>query len=107
MYCTALVAPLFWIVLVDRPGAPQFPSKLSHIIVIVVINILAAVFFSLLAAGNKLNPHFSMATSFYMFIFSITLLYLGTVYHVNRLDAAGEFKQQEADFSKLVKEHRK
>jgi len=107
MYCTALLAPLFWVVLVDPPGAPAFPSKLSHMITVAVIDVVAAVFFALVVAGRSLNARFSFDMSVAMFLCSVSLLYLATVYHASQVsDAASEFKKQETDFTEAVREHR-
>ena len=107
MYCTALLAPLFWVVLVDPPGAPTFPSKVSHMVTIGVIDVLAAVFFALTVAGKQLNERFGYLMSVYMFLFSVALLYLATVYHSSQVaDPGTEFKKQETDFTEAVREHR-
>jgi hypothetical protein len=107
MYCTALLAPIFWIALVDPPLARKFPSKVSHMVFIVVIDVVAAVFFGLTIAGKQLNEVFTFEVSMYMFLFSIVLLYLGTVYHISRIaDGTAEFKKQETDFTAAVREHR-
>ena len=108
MYCTALLAPMFWVVLIDPLGSPTFPSKVSHMVLIVVIDLIAALFFGLIVAGSRLNEHFISSLSLTMFIVSIVLLYLGTVYHESQVaNAATEFKKQETDFSRALREHRR
>lgn len=107
MYCTALLAPLFWVVLVDPPGSPAFPSKLSHMVTIGVIDVVAAVFFALVVAGRALNGRFCFLMSTGMFACSVALLYLATVYHASQVaDASQEFKKQETDFTEAYREHR-
>jgi hypothetical protein len=107
MYCTALLAPMFWIALDDPPGAGVFPSKKSHMFLIGIINVVATGFFALGIAGKHLNPHVTFKISTYMFYVSLALLYLGTVYHVNRMpDGAEVFKEQEESFSAKVGKHR-
>jgi DNA adenine methylase len=88
MYCTALLAPLFWVALTEPPGDREFPSKVSHMVFIGVINVVAAVCFALMAAGKHLNPIFTVRGSGYMFKASIVLLYLGTVYRVSLVEDA-------------------
>lgn len=106
-YCTALLAPIFWIALVDPPGARVFPSKVSHMVVIAIIDAIAAVFYGLVTAGKKLNEGFTFTLSTWVFFGSLMLLYLGTVYHVHRMpDVPAEFKKQEDDFSSAYGEHR-
>jgi hypothetical protein len=107
MYCTALLAPIFWVALVDLPGVRAFPSKISHMVLMAVIDLAAAVFFGLSSAGKHLNDLFTFRASTSMFIFSVALLYLGTVYHVSRVaEATTEFKRQETDFTDEMREHR-
>jgi hypothetical protein len=107
MYSTALLAPMFWIALDDPPGAGAFPSKKSHMFLIGIIDLIASGFFALGISGRHLNPNVTFTLSTYMFYFSLILLYLGTVYHVNRMPNGAEvFKKQEGDFSISVKKHR-
>jgi len=108
MYCTALLAPIFWIALVDLPGARAFPSKISHMVLIGVTGLLAGAFFGLISAGEPLNAVFTFRASALLFGFSVVLLYLGTLYNVSRITKAmTEFKRQETDFTQRVGEHRK
>jgi len=107
MYSTAFLAPIFWIALTDRPGMRVFPGKVSHIVLMVVISVIAAVFFGLLVAGNRLNQRFTLHLSTVMFVTSLILLYLGILYHESRIkDAASEMKRDEENFSAKVREHR-
>jgi len=107
MYSTALLAPVFWMALVDPPGAHAFPSKISHMVLIGIIDLVAGAFFGLITARQNLNPHFISSMSRWMFFVSLLLLYLGTVYHTNRLpNITQEFKRQEDNFSAAVGEHR-
>jgi len=107
MYGTALLAPMFWVALVDPPGARIFPSKIPHMVLIAIIELIASVFFGLIVAGNPVKPGFTFHLSVAVFWTSLFLLYLGTVYHSNRLPSASDaFKQDETDFSKAYGEHR-
>jgi len=93
--------------LVDPPGADAFPSKISHMVLIGVIDLVAGAFFGLITAHTAVNPKFISTTSTWMFFVSLGLLYLGTVYHTSRLpDVPREFKKQENDFSAAYGEHR-
>lgn len=107
MYSTAFLAPVFWIALTDRPGTRVFPGKVSHIVLMVIISVIAAVFFGLLTAGDKLNPTFTLRLSFVMFFTSLVLLYLGILYHENLVRNPGaEMKKDEEKFSAEYREHR-
>jgi hypothetical protein len=105
-YCTTLLAPIFWIALVDPPGARVFPSKVSHMVVIAIIDAIAAVFYGLVVAGKRINEGFTFTLSTWVFFASLALLYLGTVYHASRMpDAASEFRKQEDEFKTAYREH--
>jgi hypothetical protein len=107
MYSTAVLAPICWIALVDPPRAKVFPNRVAHMLLVIVIDLIAAVFFGLGLAGQKLHEMFTFRLSFWMFVLSIMLLYLGTVYHISIFtDPAGEFSRQEGAFSDAVREHR-
>ena len=107
MYSTALLAPVFWMALVDPPGAHVFPSKVSHMVLIGIIDLVAGAFFGLITAHQTLNQYFISILSRWMFFVSLLLLYLGTVYHSSRLPSIPqEFKRQEDTFSAAYGEHR-
>lgn len=108
MYATAFLAPVFWMALTDRPDQRAFPGKLSHIVLMVVILVIAAVFFGLITAGNKLNQRFTLRLADLTFFISLVLLYLGILYHEHRgrRDAAEIMKGQEVDFTKKFLEHK-
>src|SRR4029077_347599 len=67
MYSTAFLAPIFWIALTDRPNMRVFPGKVSHIVLMVIISVIAAVFFGLQTAGNRLIQPFTFDLSVWMF----------------------------------------
>jgi hypothetical protein len=106
MYGTALLAPIFWVALVDPPGARVFPSRTIHMVLIALIELVASVFFGLTVAGNSLRQPFIFQLSVAIFLASLALLYLGTLYHSNRLNAAEAFKQDEQGFAQAYEEHR-
>jgi hypothetical protein len=108
MCATSLLAPIFWMALEDPPGARKFPSRLSHMLIIVLVVALASVFFALGIANNHLKEPFTFHFSVAIFSISVALLYLSTAYHANRLlDAPAVFRQDEADFSAKYRRHRR
>jgi hypothetical protein len=60
LYCTSLLAPICWLALSDPPGAKKFPSKLSHIVFLLIINLIAAGVFGLQKGGQHLNQRVSL-----------------------------------------------
>lgn len=107
MLSTALLAPIFWVALKDPKGAREFPSKISHMILVTVINSIAAVFFGLATAGETLNHKITFRLSVTLFLASLALLYLGTVYNEHRMpDAPAVFRKQEEAFAEDLEAHR-
>jgi hypothetical protein len=107
MYSTAFLAPVFWIALKDRPSARVFPGKVSHIVLMVIISVIAAVFFGLHTAGSRLNEKFALYLSIVMFFTSLTLLYLGILYHQSLTNDAGTvMREAEQSFSAEYRERR-
>jgi hypothetical protein len=107
LYATSLLGPIFYMSLIDPPGARQFPSRLSHMFVVLVISVLSAVAFGLQRAGQQLNPTIVYTASWILFVSALMLLYLATTFKNRRLPAGPEdFKQGEKDLSEKLKEHR-
>jgi len=62
----------------------------------VIILVIAAAFFGLITAGNRLNAWFTLKLSVLMFFTSLRLLYLGILYYEHRArDAGSAMKDQE------------
>ena len=94
MYCTAPSAPIFSITLDDAAGAGAFRAK-SHMFLIGIIDLIAAGFFALGISRRPLNPQITLRLSTYLFYISLALLYLGTVYHINRMqNGAKKFRKE-------------
>jgi hypothetical protein len=107
MYCTSFLAPLLWVALVDPKGARIFPSRLSHMFLVVIVDIMAAGLFAYTVTNKVFNEKFTFQISIYMVSVSILLRYLGMVYHASRMpNAPAEFRKQQEDFSSLLREHR-
>jgi hypothetical protein len=76
-------------------------------VIIVLVVAFASVFFGLGIANNHLKEPFTFHLSVGIFVVSIALLYLSTVYHSSRLpDAPAAFRDDEADFSAKYRRHR-
>lgn len=99
-FCPALLAPIFWMALIDPPGARAFPSKLTHMVFIAVVDVIAAVFVGPFVDRLNLNAHFTFNLSLFLFLFSLLLLYLATLYHESRMpEARDEFTRQTDAFT--------
>jgi hypothetical protein len=75
-------------------------------VLIAVIELIASAFFGLTVAGTALRQPFIFHFSVAIFVASLILLYLGTLYHSSRLNAAEALKQGEQEFSAAYEEHR-
>jgi hypothetical protein len=74
-------------------------------VLIALTELVASVFFGLTVAGTSLRQPFIFQLSVVIFFASLVLLYLGTLYHSNRLNAAEAFKQDEQGFAQAYEEH--
>lgn len=106
IYATALLAPIVWMATTDPPGAKSFPSKLSHIMLVCCVLVVAAVVFGLQRTGQQIRTDVAFEISVWSFIGSIALLYLATVYHNGRIpNPPAEFRKDESSFVNEYKEH--
>jgi hypothetical protein len=97
--CTSLLGPILWIALKDPPGERAFPSKLSHMLLVFVISILAAATFGAQKSGHKPNSQIALGISLGMFAISIVLRYLAVVYHNSiSIDPPSRFQQGVSDY---------
>ena len=108
MYCTTMLAPIFWIALVEPRGARrEFPSRVSHMFLIAIIDLISAMCFGAVISGRTMNEKFTLVMSAGLFLFSLALLYVGTVYHVHQVPIARDsFTAQEKEFSDELRRHR-
>lgn len=108
MYCTTLLAPIFWIALVEPRGARrEFPSRVSHMFLIAIIDLISAMCFGALISGRIMNHRFTLLMSISLFAFSLALLYIGTVYHIHQVPMVRDsLTAQERQFSDELRRHR-
>ncbi len=108
LYAASFMAPVVYMAAVDPPGAGQFPSRLSHILVLIGITVLSALAFGAQKAGHKLIPTVALDVSAILFAASIFLLYIASIYQHKRLPKLTEedFHSNENDFRKEYKGHR-
>lgn len=107
LYCTSLLAPIFYMALHERRGSRTFPNKLSHMLLVLLIISCSVLFFFLYRKGEPLDPRnvFNMSMVFYLV--SVMLIYIATVYKNSTLSPPDEFQRQENDFSKQYNNHRR
>lgn len=108
LFATSVLAPILHMATDDPPGARRFPSKWSHIGLMLVILMLAAGTFGVQRAGVDVVRGFAIKVSVIAFGISIVLLYLATVYKNSRLPEISpeDFQDSEREFSKNYRRHR-
>lgn len=106
MCATSLLAPIFWIALDDPKGVAKFPSRSIMMVVVVLIAVVASVFFAVGLSRTHLQQPFTFHVSVCTFWAAVAVLYLSTVYHTSRLSVPGAFRKQEESFKDEYRRHR-
>ena len=107
IYCTMMLAPLFWITLEDPKGARVFPTRRPHMVLIGIVNLFAVGSFAVQKTGQFQSADLILLASGFLFSVSLLLLYLGTVYHKSRLRPSSKILQdQTEDFLEKYSAHR-
>jgi len=107
LYSAAILAPIFYIALIDYPGTKIFPNRLSHIGSIVIVLVLSSVAFGLQRMGIKLLDSLIFKTSCIFFIITLVFFYIALVYKNRRFpDISEEIKNGENKFTENYLKHR-
>jgi hypothetical protein len=111
IYAAAFLAPIFWIVHNDPPGAQQFPTKLAHTTLTTIITVFAAIAFAMQKSGHtdpELNVKILHSLAVLFFWAAVGLIYLATLYNNHRLPSRlpQEIRSQVNQFVADYKEHR-
>lgn len=84
IYASSLISPVLYMALNERSSnSPQhapFPSKISHIMAVLMISIISTAYFTADIAGNKLNASIAYYTSIWLFAFAVLVLYIASCY---------------------------
>jgi hypothetical protein len=108
IYCTTLLAPVFYLVLHDRKTERDFPSKLSSMLAAIVIWVLSGVIFAVQRTGLYFNPDIVFKISVALFVFAVIVLYLTFVYNNSRFpNVSKTFRDEEKSFSQELEKHRR
>lgn len=108
IYCTTLLAPVFYLVLHDRKTERDFPSKLSSMLAAIVIWVLSGVIFAVQRTGLYFNPNIVFKISVALFVFAVIVLYLTFVYNNSRFpNVSKAFRDEEKSFSQELEKHRR
>ena len=108
IYSTSALAPVFYMALYERPGIGAFPSKTGHIITVVLFLVISSSVFALLRSGVELRQQYLLDFSLLIYVISVILLYLATVYHSARhsMSPSRTMRSQEQDFTERLRTRR-
>jgi hypothetical protein len=80
LYATAAIAPMFYFALTTPKAARDFPSRLSHIILGVLIFMICMVLFGVQRSGATLDPKFILPVSTVIYLSALAMIFVATVY---------------------------
>jgi hypothetical protein len=108
IYAAAFLAPIFWIVHSNPPGAREFPSSLAHTVLTAIIAVFAALSFELQRSGQIQNPSIIHTLAVWSFWAAVILIYLATLYHNHRLPGRlpEAIRSDQDQFTDLYRKHR-
>ncbi len=106
LYAMSALGPIVYIALNDKNRPRDFPGKLPHIILVLLLMIASIIVFMLQRTGSPINPNFLLKFPFIIYIGSVSLLYLALVYQNNIVDAPGLMRKKTKDFSEEFSTHR-
>jgi len=106
IYATSFLSPVLWIILRERNTENKsFPHKLSHVIVFFSIWIICLIAFFYLRTTDDISQA-TIEWSYTIFIITIGLIYLVTIYDKSDLDPAKKIRDSESNFTDKLSKHR-
>lgn len=108
IFSVGMLGPILIVSATDPPGTKQFPGRLAHFTLIVVLGSLASGFYAIALASrqndemlNIVNGSYIYAASLAISAFVVTMRYLTTVYRKNTQSADAEslLKAPEKEFA--------
>lgn len=107
IFAVGMLGPILIVSAVDLPNAKQFPGRLGHFAVLLVLGAAASGFYGLVLLSREsfgaplVNAEYLYGASIAIAAFVLVLRYLTTVYRKNTQNATPEeiMKQPEKDFA--------
>lgn len=111
VYAASLVSPVIYMAVQEvRRGnsSKVFPSRISHIVFVMIVQIVAAVYFFKDGSGG-MNSAFAYYASIWLFPFSVVILFVAMSYKnwVGDLDPTAAMGESEAGFMSGYDQHRR
>lgn len=103
LYSTSILAPIFYLVISDPVGENHYPHRYSQGLIVIVLLVISLLLFS--AQRTNPNTDYIFKWSVVIFIISIVLLYLATVFR-NWASDGNIFKEAEQDFTTQYRKRR-
>jgi len=115
IFATAAIAPIFYFALTPPRQTRDFPGRLSNIVCGLLVFMICTALFGAQRSGAKIDPNFILPGSVMMYVFSLFMIFVATVYK-NWRDQAEEIKEMgeaeivnkidETNFVEKAKDHR-
>lgn len=81
LYAASLVSPVIYIALSDiKEGRGKFPSRISHVMAVIMISVVAAGYYTASELAGDLNLQLVRLTSIVLFCCAFAVLYLASCY---------------------------
>lgn len=106
IYCNSIIAPIFYIALEESEHYKSFPSKISHLLVFIILMLFAAVCFSLQRIGVKFNSEYIVPFSVAALCVSLFIRYSSATLNKWRRSPASMISQQTAAYVSQYQAHR-
>ncbi len=95
IYCTALLAPVFYITISDKHPIRFFPNKLSSVITAIAILMVTAAVYAHQRSGSLYKQELIFNLSVFLFFTSLLILFVTKVYNNSRFSTYMDIAQQE------------
>lgn len=85
IYCMSVVAPIFYLALNYKVKNEDFPGRMGHVILVVLLMFVVVVIFVAQRTGGIIQPSYLFYTSIVLYVISLVMLYSAQVYNHNRM----------------------
>lgn len=100
IYAAAIISPVLFVAVDDKifgPGGESrlFPARLSHILFVLAITLISAVFIAIQISGQEMNKGVLATSSLWLFATSVFVFYVAACYKRLTLDPARKISSEE------------
>lgn len=109
LYAASLVSPVIYMALSDvRDGRGKFPSRISHVMAVLMISVIAAGYYTASELAGDLNSQLVKLTSIVLFSCAFFVLYLASCYRngMSYYDHASVVNRTADDFAQKFRSFR-